>query len=76
MEYILVHNGTFDNELYQVENTEYFKGNVELIMYYDDCFSANECSINELMADEPWTKRPQVQQPPEASINVALLEQF
>lgn len=75
MEYILVHNSCFDNELYQVED-DFFEGSAELIMYFDDSLSVNNLSKNELMTMEPWVKRPQVQQQPEASIHVALLEQF
>jgi|GEM_PF-2815201 len=76
MEYILVHNSTFDNELYQLECEDFFEGSAELIMYFDDSLTINGLSKSELMNQEPWTKRPQVQPAPESSINVAIMEQF
>ena len=76
MKYILISNGALFNELYQIEDEEFFEGNAELVMYFDDSFSASEFSRNELLQQEPWTKRKMPQKTPESNINIALLEQL
>lgn len=76
MDYILVYNDACNSDLYQVENDEFFEGNAELIMYFDDGLSINGLSMKELMEQEPWIKRSTAQPPSETSIPIALLEQF
>ncbi len=76
MQYLLVYNSPFDQELYQIEEDNFFEGSTELVLYVDESHSACETSKKELISLEPWMKKPTPQRGLDSEIPVALLELF